>query len=147
MEMRKFRPEDANEVSNVIRRALALINIKDYPEDHIKSMIEKFSPQAVLERGQKRSMFVVVIDFKIVATGSLQNDAIYSLFVDPDYNGRGIGTKLMEKLEDLAKNNHVKVLKVPSSITAIGFYTRLGFVKEKEVISQEILTIHMTKML
>lgn len=147
MEIRKFRPEDANEVSNVIRRALALINIKDYPEDHIKSMIEKFSLQAVLKRGQKRSMFVVVIDFKIVATGSLQNDTIYSLFVDPDYNGRGIGTKLMEKLEDLAKNNHVKVLKVPSSITAIGFYTRLGFVKEKEVISQEILTIHMTKML
>jgi len=147
MEIRKFTPEDAEEVSNVIRRALALINSKDYQEDQIKSMIEKFSPQAVLERSQKRSMFVTIIDFKIVATGSLQNDTIYSLFVDPDYNGIGIGTKLMEYLEKLARSNHVKVLKVPSSITAIGFYSQLGYVEDKEAISEDNSTVQMVKVL
>jgi ribosomal protein S18 acetylase RimI-like enzyme len=148
MEIRQFQPTDANEVSEVIRRALALININDYPKHNIKLMIEYFTPQTILELARIRSMYVLMIDSKIVATGSLQNDTIYSLFVDPEHIGKGLGTKLMKKLEALARHNHVTTLKVPSSITAVGFYIRLGFVKEKEVFSQKTgLTIHMTKQL
>jgi GNAT superfamily N-acetyltransferase len=111
-------------------------------------MVRYFSPQTVLELSQKRQMLVAIDDSKIVGTGSLQNDTVYSLFVDPDQIGKGVGKQLMQELEELAKNNHVTLLKVPSSLTAIGFYTRLGFVKEKEVLSEgSDLTIEMTKKL
>lgn len=148
MIIRKFCQADAINVSNVIRRSLALLNSKDYSDENIKFMVEHFSPQTVLDLAAKREMFIAVVDSKIAGTGSLQNGTIYSLFVDPDYVGKGIGTKLMNKLEETAKSNHIDVLKVPSSITAIGFYMRLGFVKEKEVFSKKSgLTIHMTKKL
>lgn len=148
MDIRKFIPDDAMEISKVIRHSLTLINSKDYSEEIIKFMIEYFSPQTILELSQKRHMLVAIVNSKIVGTGSLQDDTIYSLFVDPNHVGRGIGTKLIQKIEELAKNNHITVLKVPSSITAIGFYIRLGFLKEKEVFSQKSgLTTHMTKIL
>jgi ribosomal protein S18 acetylase RimI-like enzyme len=148
MEIRKFRPVDAAEVSEVICRALALINIKDYPEDNIKPLIVYFSPETILKLAQARHMLVATIDSKIVGTGSLYEDTIYSLFVDPDHITKGIGRKLMQKLEELAKNNHIALLKVPSSLTAIEFYIKLGFVKEKEILNPKSgRTIHMTKNL
>ena len=58
--------------------------------------------------------------------GSLQNDTIYSLFVDPDPMRKEIGTKLMQKLEEIAKNHYIIVLKVPSCITAIEFMFELS---------------------
>jgi ribosomal protein S18 acetylase RimI-like enzyme len=146
MNIRKFNPDDAEEVSKVIGRSLAIVNSKDYPEDHIAFMIQYFSPETVLNLAQERQMFVATVDSKIVGTGSLQIDTIYTLFVDPDYIGRGIGTKLMQNLEQLAKNQHVGLLKVPSSITAKAFYARLGFMEDNEAPPQESgFTIPMIK--
>ena len=47
--------------------------------------------------------------------GSLQNDTIYSLFVDPDPMRKEIGTKLMQKFEEIAKNHYIIVLKYNSN--------------------------------
>lgn len=145
MEIRKFNSTDAKEVSNVIRRALAITSSKDYPPDYLQSVIEEFSPEKVLELSKEREMFVAVIDSKVVGTGSLLNDTIYTLFVNPDIHGKGIGKKLMEKLEALARANHISELIVPASYNAIGFYEHLGY-KENPTI-QKPFRVMMSKKL
>lgn len=148
MTFRKFELKDAKEISLLIRQALKLVNSKDYPEDNIKFMVDYFSPETVIELAQKRYMLIALNNTKIVGTGSLAGDTIYTVFVDPKEQGKGIGKKIMGKLEKLAKERQIRFLKVPSSITALKFYLKLGFKKEKEeMLPRSGLIIHMSKAL
>ena len=52
---------------------------------------------------------------------------VRSVFVEPGLQGAGIGRQLMYSLEAVAASNEVKPLKVPSSITAEGFYRAMGY--------------------
>ncbi|WP_455209113.1 GNAT family N-acetyltransferase [Kaarinaea lacus] len=49
---------------------------------------------------------------------------IAQLYVDPEYQGKGIGTLLVDEVVTLAKEPR---LKVRSSLNAVGFYKKYGF--------------------
>lgn len=56
---------------------------------------------------------------------------IWGTYVEPEYRGRGIGKKLMEKIIELAKvNPNVKKIKievVPEQESALKLYEKVGF--------------------
>ncbi|MNV30467.1 Acetyltransferase [compost metagenome] len=88
-----------------------------------------FSPQAILDLLTRRQVLVATSDRHIVATASLDRDVVRSVFVDPIYQGRGIGRELMARIQSIAIKDGITLLRVPSSITAEGFYASLGFKK------------------
>ncbi|MCH9611936.1 MAG: hypothetical protein S4CHLAM102_04130 [Chlamydiia bacterium] len=61
---------------------------------------------------------------------ALKHQCLFSIVLDPEFRGRGIGTQLMEELMKLAKEKfqitllHLEVYK---GNPAIGLYTKLGF--------------------
>ena len=61
----------------------------------------------------------------------LQVVQIKGLFVDPKYITKGIGSRIMEYLEARAVEG-VEMLTVLSSMNAINFYTKCGFVPRSE---------------
>ena len=57
---------------------------------------------------------------------------IYELFVDPNYQGSGIGTELVSKLLKYAKNLDLKGIRVQTefeNVPAQRLYEKLGFIK------------------
>jgi len=64
---------------------------------------------------------------KILGTGSLRENNVRSVFVDPDSHRTGIGTRLMKHLENLLKNKGYKTVELFSSVTALEFYKTLGY--------------------
>ena len=58
----------------------------------------------------------------IIGTASLQGSVVRTVFVDPDHQGKGIGARLMDVVESLARARSIATLSVPSSLTAQGFY-------------------------
>lgn len=61
--------------------------------------------------------------------------AIYDLFVEEKYRGKGIGTKLIKKFILWLKANKIKLIELdvsPKNKTAIKLYERLGF-KESSI--------------
>ena len=131
MRIRKFRPEDAKRVSYLISKTLWEANSKDYSQRVIKNVENKYKPSKIIEYSKNRKIFVAEENGKILGTISLENDTILSAFVNPRYQCRGIGKKLIEHIEKIAKRKGIKKLKVPSITTAVGFYRKMGYKKVK----------------
>lgn len=125
--IRRAIDEDAEAVSRVIIAALRETNARDYTPDIIARVEQSFSPPAMLEFFNKRQVFVAIIDTEVVGTASLDGSTVRSMFVDPGFQGRGIGRRLMSEVEQAARTMGVTLLIVPSSLTAEPFYAKLGF--------------------
>jgi GNAT superfamily N-acetyltransferase len=64
---------------------------------------------------------------RIVETGSFDGGTVRTVFVAPDMRGRGVRGLLMAETDRAARRAGLVVLTVPSSVTAEGFYSKLGF--------------------
>ena len=135
--IRKFQQKDAKEVSDLIRKTLKQVNRKDYSNEVIENLCEIYSPKNIINSSHKKQIFIAVINSQIVGTASLENNVIKGVFVDPEFHDRKIGTKLMKKIEELAKSKGIKKLILPSSITAKSFYKKMGYKKIKEIIDKK----------
>ena len=136
------------EVSELIRKTLIEVNSKFYPKSVIEYLCNEFSPKFLIQLSKEREFFLAVEKSKIIGTITIINDYLGTLFVNPDYHGKGIGTKLMEKIENLAKERKIQKLKLKSSINAVDFYEKLGYKKGEQSQSEEYgLTYEMSKAL
>jgi N-acetylglutamate synthase-like GNAT family acetyltransferase len=125
--IRRAIEADANRISAVILRTLRETNSKDYTDEIIERVERSFSPSAVLQLIDKRTVFVVTVGGNIIGTASLDGSVIRTVFVAPNAQAQGIGKLLMAELERTARERNIPSLTVPSSVTAETFYARLGF--------------------
>lgn len=148
IEIREFKDQDALEASNLIRKTLSEENSKFYPKPVIKFMVGEFTPKFLVELSKEREFFVAIEKSNIIGTITLIKDYIGTVFVNPDYQGKGIGTKLMETIENLAKERKIEKLRLNSSINAVDFYEKLGYKKGEQSQSEEYgITYEMRKVL
>ncbi|WP_423205585.1 GNAT family N-acetyltransferase [Pseudomonas kribbensis] len=138
---------DAPAISRMIINTLRESNAQDYSSEIIDQVTQSFSPQAIFRLLTERQVLVAIVDSHVVATASLDQDVVRSVFVDPGYQRKGIGRHLMERIQSIAVNAGVNRLRVPSSITAEGFYASLGFIKHRDEFHEAERTIIMAKTL
>jgi GNAT superfamily N-acetyltransferase len=143
--IRGAMPEDAEAISRLIVAALRESNARDYSPEIIEEVERSFSPLAVVRLLEVRQVFVAVVGGCVVGTAGLDGDTVRSVFVEPGYQGGGIGRLLMERVEDVAAGGGVDRLWVPSSITAEEFYLSLGFSKVRDEFHGGERTIVMEK--
>lgn len=147
IEIRIAEATDAEAISAVVIRSLRESNADDYHPDHIAGLVEGFSPAGVLERMKGRTTFVAVLSGEIVGTASLGDGRVHTVFISPDLQKRGIGAALMARVEALAHTRATPLLTVRSSITAEGFYQKLGYQPVREEVFGLERTIIMEKAL
>ena len=130
----------------MIRKNLLEVNSKDYPKSAIQFLIKIHSPKQLIEKSKEKNIYVLVEKDKIIGTVSLKGDWVLTVFVNPDVHGRGLGRKLMEYIENVAKKRKITKLTLPSSITAEKFYKKLGYKKIERKKHKECgVVILMTK--
>ena len=137
MLIRKFRYNDAEKVSDLIKKVLLEVNSKDYSKSVIHFMCNHFTPERIIKNSNDRTTFVAIQNDKIIGTISLKKNVIHLLFVNPKLHKKGLGTKLVNRAEKLAVKNKYKTIVVPSSITALVFYKKLGYKEFKRVIKKK----------
>jgi len=138
---------DADAISRVIKSALRISNAQDYPASVIDRLVKYFDPEDIKGFIQHREVFVALNGFGVVGTASLDRNTVRSVFIAPDMQRLGIGRRLMARVEHSARSAAVPRLIVPSSITAVSFYEKLGFHRVKEVFRDEELTIVLEREL
>ena len=133
---RRFKEQDAKEVSELVRRTLRETNIKDYSEEYIENDIAKIDENFFIERSKWTNCYVFSDENteNIIGVGSIGSywgseteSSLFTIFVSPDYQGKGIGKQIMEKLESDEYFLRAKRIEIPASITALSFYQKLGY--------------------
>jgi len=148
IEIRPFEAPDSEQASYVITRCLKEINSRDYTEGQIQKICDAFTPKNILKRFSERKSFVAVQYEQVIGTATLKGQEIGSMFVNPDFQGCGIGKLLIKHIEDVAKKSNVTQLKAYSSIAAIEFYKHLGYHEIKEKVEPDgEITIEIEKTL
>ncbi|NER65297.1 GNAT family N-acetyltransferase [Pseudomonas sp. MAFF212427] len=146
-EVREARADDAPAISRVIIAALRHTNSQDYSAAVIARVEASFSPQAVAGLLARRQVLVAQVGAEVVGTASLEGEVVRTVFVAPRRHGLGIGRALMQRVEALALAAGVQTLRVPSSLTAQGFYAHLGYAVLCEVVEGEERTVVMARVL
>ncbi len=126
--IREFTFADADKVSALIRNTLLISNTADYDYKVIRNLESTFMPEKIKALSLRREIFVCERDNRICGTISLENNTIFSFFVAPDRQMEGVGTQLLEYVENLARRRGTRRLYMAASITAVSFYRRQGYV-------------------
>ena len=134
MVIRRFEVKDAQAVSDLIITTLRTTSIKDYSEAYIEDLIRHFQPEDILERAAWQHLYVVEESERIIACGSIgpywgkqDESSLFTIFVLPDCQGKGIGRRIMETLEQDEFFLRAKRIEIPASITATPFYLKMGY--------------------
>ena len=144
--VRKFVNSDADEVSALIIRTLRTTNIKDYSEEFIENDVKNFTPEGVLQRASWTHFYVICDGDTIVGCGAIgpywgkeDESSLFNIFVLPEYQGKGVGRKIIETLELDEFFLRAKRVEIPASITACDFYRKLGYTYKNgvDVVDEE----------
>ena len=134
MEIRLFKQEDAIETAQVVAETLRKSNSKDYSPEYINDNISSHSPDVLIERAKQSHMYVVCDKERIVGCGaiagywgSITESILLTIFVLPEYQGKGIGKLIINTLEQDEFFLRAKRIEIPASITAIDFYRKMGY--------------------
>ncbi|MGG2398806.1 N-acetyltransferase family protein [Pseudomonas sp. SH1-B] len=145
--IRLATPDDAAAISRIVITALRESNAADYPPEVINQVAQSFTPAAVTALLDQRRVFVASLNGALIATASLDGDVVRTVFVDPAQQGNGVGRQLMQRLHAQALNAGITKLRVPSSLTAEGFYAGLGYHKVHDEYHGAERTVVMEKTL
>ena len=134
MLIRKFENTDAAEVSALIRTTLRISNSKDYSAEYIERDVQLFTPEYVIKRAGWTHFYVVCKDEKIIGCGAIgsywgktDESSLFTIFVLPEYQGKGIGRSIIETLEQDEYFLRAKRIEIPASITGCAFYRKMGY--------------------
>ena len=134
MTIRRFEPADAQAVSEVIVTTLRVSNTKDYPPDMMEELILHMQPGDILKRASWTHFYVAEEEGRIIGCGAIgpywgkeDESSLFTIFVLPAYQGRGIGRRIVETLERDEYGLRAKRIEIPASITGLPFYRKLGY--------------------
>ena len=134
MVIRRFENNDAVKTHQMIAHTLRTVNIKDYSQEFIEQTIQRLAPEVLISRGETSHFYVLCEDDEIIGCGAIAGfwgseteSILLTIFIHPDYQHKGYGRKLIETLENDEYFKRADRIEIPASITAVGFYQKMGY--------------------
>lgn len=132
--IRKYQDGDEIEIAKVIAITLREVNIKDESSEEIEELILELNEEKILNRSKWTHMYVIVDDNNVIGVGaigpywnSLTESSFFNIFILPEYQGYGLGRKLIETLENDEYFKRADRIEIPASITGLEFYRHMGY--------------------
>jgi len=131
--LRPLLLSDTPLLAEIFRASIAELTTDDYSEAQQAAWMASAGDEAAFgARLAGELTLVATIDGAAVGFAALKGaDVIDMLYVHPAVAGQGIGAQLCDALEKLAAARGATKLTADASDTALGFFTRRGFVPQQ----------------
>ena len=144
MTIRRFLPEDAQAVSDLIQTTMRISNKQDYPAEQIESLAAEQTPEHVLERAGWTHFYVAKEAGQIIGCGAIgpywgreEESSLFTIFVHPAHQGKGIGKAIVLTLEQDEFARRARRIEIPASVTGLPFYQKMGYTFKNGVNSPD----------
>ena len=132
--VKRFEETDAQAVSALVVRTLREVSIRDYSHDYIEHLVPEMMPEHMIQRASWTHFYVILDGNAIVGCGAIgpywsreDESSLFTIFVLPEYQGKGVGRTIMETLERDEYFLRAARVEIPASITACPFYRKFGY--------------------
>lgn len=133
IKIREFTREDLDAVVALIHHVVETSYKYVYPADALKLYKEFHSRDNILNDAENGYCVVAEHGGRIMGTGTLLEDGIRRVYIDPSYQKSGIGKQIYNTLEKKALQIGLSHLGLGASIIAREFWESVGFVFEEEI--------------
>jgi len=153
MKVRKYKEGEEEALWGIFYNTIHKVNINDYSEEQVAAWAPlDFDQEIWANKIRSINPFVVENDGVIIGYADLQlNGLIDHFYCHYQWQRKGVGTILMEKIYEKAKYLGIQVLTSEVSITAKPFYISHGFSVTNEqclvIRGNELNNFYMEKQL
>ena len=130
----RAKKENIGIMLEIIHRCVLEINAVDYAQTQVEHLVKNFSEEWLEDLINTRHYYEVWYQGMLIACGGVSRDYsqerqsyLTAVFVNPDFNKKGIGRKLVEFLETDEWCLDSKLIEVPSSKSSHKFYYKCGY--------------------
>lgn len=125
--LRKYREDDLKRLKFIAHTTINKSYTGVYPKEAIEYFLNLHSKENMERDIPKGDTFMLELDGKVIASGSIVEEEIKRVFVLPEYQGRGYGRKIMTKIEETAINKGIRRVALCASLPSKDFYLALGY--------------------
>lgn len=130
--------KDFVSASKMIRKTIKMSWSDLYPAELLNEFCKKYTVLKLKKRAEKFSLWVAKRDNVVLSIIGLKENELRTFFVDPDYQGQGIGRALYEVFEKEAVKRNIKKIKLEGSPKGEPIYKRFGFKKQKTIHKERV---------
>ena len=133
MIIRKITSKDYIEVEELIKKAILVTVSKDYEPEALELMLESDPYQPKKTKNERE--YYVAFDLCVIGVIGRKNNMVKTFFVDPSKQAKGVGTELLNFIENIIQTDGYDTSILNSTITAKSFYEKLGYsvINEKRI--------------
>lgn len=134
LKIRRFETKDVSEVFNLIEKNISEVDTRELSEKEVHRLASYYNENKILHTSKKSHMYVAILKNKIVGCGSIASylgkddeSILFDIFVLPESQGKGIGKKIIEALENDEYFLKSRRVEVKSSPISCDFYKKMGY--------------------
>ena len=131
--VRRAREEDSEGVWRVHVRAVRGIANSYYMPEEIEAWASPRKPEHYIESIRNKEFYVAEEGGAVIGFGTLNHieNEIEAVYVSPEVVRRGVGSTILRRLEERARDLGLKSLKMDASLNAVSFYRSAGYESQK----------------
>lgn len=126
IEYRKAEIQDTEEIMELVHNTVRKVYPRYYPEEVADFFCLYHNRERIRSDILAGKAGVLLYDGRIVGTGSYEGNHITRLYILPEFQGKGYGTRIMKLLEKQISGGYDGV-EVDASLPACRMYEKLGY--------------------
>lgn len=124
-------------VAEIVEKTIRAVYPHYYPSGAVQFFLDLHDEQRIREALAGEDIYFAVVRGKIVGTGSIRGNEICRLFILPEYQAKGYGSRMMDLLEDMVFRKY-QMVHIDASFPAESMYLKRGYrLKTYEKIKTE----------
>jgi GNAT superfamily N-acetyltransferase len=125
--IRPFRPDDGEALADLHRRAIMATPDDDYTPEQKQGWVHGIRPELYAPKGGSVMDVAVAPNGRPIAFCHYKDDEILGLYVDPNWQKRGVGRDLLARAEQaIATSGHASI-RITGTVSALNFYVANGY--------------------